>query len=604
MCGLAGVAPPAGADGESLLEAVRRMVARLRHRGPDDEGIVALPRPRPRILLGATRLAILDPTPAGHQPFEDPETGDCLALNGEIYNHVHLRRELPTPAGGWRSRSDTETVLRAYAHWGIGCLERLRGMFALALWDQSEEVLLCARDPLGIKPLYYASTPHPAFVFASEVRALLASGLIDRRLDIMGLAGFVRLGSVPEPRTLIAGVESLPAGHWMRVRAGRVAETGCYFRLMPRGQTPAEGAPQIRRVLECAVRDHLLSDVPVAAFLSGGLDSSVLTALAARASQRRLLTVTVGLGDAELDESVAAASFARHAGTEHIPVRLSDEEGSAAVEEAVLAMDLPSADGPNTFVVSRAAARAGVKVALSGLGGDELFGGYRTFRILRLLERWAWLLKPAAPLAGLVRRGSRARILELATSGAALSERYETLRAFWALEEIADLGLPSVGYGLEEPPVQLSASARVSILELTGYLRSTLLRDADSMSMASSLELRVPFLDLRLVETCLSLDAARARGGPKRLLRDAAADLLGSQAGRGPKRGFVLPMARWMRGPLEPFVALGLKRLSRSELLAGMDLAGLNAGFRAGRLPWARLWQFAVLGHWIDSHLS
>jgi asparagine synthase (glutamine-hydrolysing) len=308
------------------------------------------------------------------------------------------------------------------------------------------------------------------------------------------------------------------------------------------------------------------------------------------------------MGDHELDESAAAAAFARRSGTRHVEVRLSDEEGAAAVAEAVAAMDQPSADGPNTFIVARAAARAGLKVALSGLGGDELFGGYRSFRILRALERWAWLLRPAPSLARLARRGRTARILELATPGASLSERYETLRAFWAQSEIEAMGLPAVGYGLEPPPDWLSLGARVSLLELEGYLRSTLLRDADAMSMASSLELRVPFLDLRLVETCLRLDVAAPRGGPKQLLRDAVADLPASEAAHA-KRGFVLPMARWMRGPLEPFLALGLERLARSALLPRLDLAGLHARFRAGRLPWARLWQFAVLGHWSDSHL-
>jgi asparagine synthase (glutamine-hydrolysing) len=384
-----------------------------------------------------------------------------------------------------------------------------------------------------------------------------------------------------------------------------VSETGGFLRPPPREHAAGESAAgQIRAGLESAVREHLLSDVPVAVFLSGGLDSSTLAALAARTGGPPPLTVTVGVGDAALDESAAASAFARRAGTEHIALRLSDEEGCAAVAEAVAALDLPSADGPNTFVVSRTAARAGVKVALSGLGGDELFGGYRSFAILRALERWDPLLKPAAPLARLASRGRYARLRELAAPRASLSDRYETLRAFWARTELDHLGLPTVGYALEEPPAGLSPSARVSLLELGGYLRSTLLRDADAMSMASSLELRVPFLDLRLVETCLRLDAARARGGLKQLLRDAVADLVGPEAGRGVKRGFELPMARWMRGPLEPFVALGLKRLSRSGLLPRVDLAGLDARFRAGRLGWARLWQFVVLGHWSDTHLG
>lgn len=613
MCGIAAISAAERADGPDMERALSRMLQALRHRGPDDSGSQALPE-RPEeartVFVGATRLAILDLTQAGHQPMRDPATGNWIVLNGEIYNHADVRQALGEAAGPWASRSDTETVLRAYGRWGPACLGRLRGMFALAIWDAREAALCCARDRLGIKPLYYW-TGSGRVVLASEVRALLASGLVPRRLDLQGLAGFVRFGSVPEPLTLVAGVGSLPPGHWMKVRAGRVEEVRPYWRpdSAPDEEDPADAPRVVRRHLERSVREHLLSDVPVAAFLSGGMDSSIVTALAARAAERPIRTFSVGFREPALDESAQARTVATRYGTDHRRVLLADEEVARSVLDAVRSMDLPSADGLNTFVISRAVALEGIKVALSGLGGDELFGGYRSFRLLPKADRWAfalgWLPQEARRLA--VGGGSSGeRAVEITGRGSSLSDRYQSLRSFWSMRELREMGLePGIGYGVEDLE-GAPLPARVSGLELGGYMRSTLLRDGDAMAMAHSLELRIPFLDHELVECCLRLVAASPRWGrgPKPLLRLAAGDILPHGIATRPKRGFVLPMDRWMRGPLRPFVSEGLERAGRCAALSRLDMGELLGRFEAGRLPWARLWEFVVLGHWLARHLD
>jgi asparagine synthase (glutamine-hydrolysing) len=373
----------------------------------------------------------------------------------------------------------------------------------------------------------------------------------------------------------------------------------------PASATSSQAVTEVRDRLQRSVREHLLSDVPVAAFLSGGVDSNVVTSLAAASARQDLQTFTVAFAERELDESAAARAVARRLGTDHREVRIPDGEAASLAPEAVAALDLPSADGLNTYVVSRAVARHGVKVVLSGLGGDELFGGYRTFRLLGLAERWSPLLGlvPAAVRRRARRGGSGERAAEMTARGAALVERYEALRAFWSRRELESMGLdPAVGLGAEDPGAGTPSATRVSALELAGYMRSTLLRDADAMSMAHSLELRVPFLDHELVQSCLRHGAAGRRpwGGDKGLLRRAAEDVLPSETARGAKRGFILPMDRWMRGPLRPLVADGLAALEACRALPAADTRALGRRFEARRLPWARLWALAVLGHWLD----
>lgn len=614
MCGIAGIAADKRYQGPELQAAQARMLRAMRQRGPDDRGAEPVafdPAATGEVWLGNTRLAILDLSAAGHQPMCDPLTGNWLVLNGEIYNHLEVRAALEPPSGGWRSGSDTETVLHAYTRWGRGCLQRLRGMFAIALWDAAEQELWCARDRLGIKPFYYRAQDE-LFVFASEVRALLASGLVERRLDERGLAGYVRFGSLPEPLTLLAGVVSLPAGHWLRVRAGRVVEQRQYWSPNPQpagvstGISESQAVRGTRQLLERAVREHLLSDVPVASFLSGGIDSSIVTALAAQSSPTPIKTFTVGFRESGFDESEYAQAVATRYRTDHQRILLDGGEVAGLVSRAVRAMDQPSADGVNTYVVAGAVAERGIKVVLSGLGGDELFGGYRGFQLLPRAEKWA-------PVIGTIPKALRswaagggrtgARVAEMTGAGLSLADRYDSLRAQWSSRELLAIGLdPQVSYAVDDLPAQLAEETQVSLLELQGYMRGTLLRDGDVMSMAHSLEMRVPLLDHELVEYCLANGAAVY--GQKRLLLRAAGELLPPGIADRPKQGFVFPLDCWMRGPLRGFVSEGLARLTQTGVLPKIQAGELHRQFETGRLQWSRLWTLVVLGHWVSEHLS
>jgi asparagine synthase (glutamine-hydrolysing) len=430
-----------------------------------------------------------------------------------------------------------------------------------------------------------------------------------------GLAGLVRFGSVPEPFTLVAGIQSLPAGHRLRVQSGRIINSEAFWHpgssVYGRGRRSrnddAEAIQSLRGHLERSVSQHLLSDVPVATFLSGGVDSSVITAVAARASSRPIHTITLGFHDREFDESAFAAAVSRRYGTTQHRILLSDEEVIELIPEAVRRFDLPSLDGVNTYIVSRAAVKSNIKVVLSGLGGDELFGGYRSFRMLKWAQRLAPFIRWSAPLASRALSkadGSYQRGFEMVSSRD-LSCSYASLRSLWSRAEIRQMGLnPSNQSNGIEP--DWSLLTQISWLELAGYMRSTLLRDSDAMSMAQSIELRVPFLDYRLVEWCLEAGAADySRGsGRKLLLLRAAADLIPPEIGRRRKQGFALPMDRWMRGPLSSFVARGLSAIAQSGLLPAVDFPRLQREFQAGALPWARVWEFTVLGHWVEQHLA
>jgi asparagine synthase (glutamine-hydrolysing) len=636
MCGIIGMST-SESMGPDAASAGRRMIMSIAHRGPDDRGLAVVDAGR--AIVGNTRLAILDLSHAGHQPMRDETNGNVIAFNGEIYNHLEIRRLLRDDRNQWNSSSDTETILRAYGAFGEACVHHLRGMFAFCIWDQRRGVIFCARDRVGIKPFYYYADAAGVFVLASEVRSLLSSGRVPRKMDQRGLAGFVRFGSVPEPWTLIAGVHSLPPGHQMVVRSGHIDSLEAFWKPPPTGSSgkarPENAGKEtnarkensdgketsdgkktsagkeilsaLRHHLERSVGEQLRSDVPVATFLSGGIDSSVITALAARASLQPIHTITLGFDDREFDETEYALAVGHQYKTIQHRVRLSAEEVVELIPEAVQRCDLPSADGLNTYLVSRAAVKAGIKVVLSGLGGDELFGGYRTFPLLKWACRLAPMVGWSAPVASLAfRRGSGScqRALEMLGSKD-LESRYASLRSLWSVAEMREMGLGLFDFR-ERSESRETLFTRISILELSGYMRNTLLRDSDAMSMAHSIELRVPFLDHELVQWCREAGAADyGRGsGKKRLLLRATADLFPPETFQRKKQGFNLPMDKWMRGPLAGFVAQGLAAVSESGILPDVDLVRLRQRFQARELPWARLWQFAVLGHWVQSHLS
>ncbi|MBZ5502119.1 MAG: asparagine synthase (glutamine-hydrolyzing) [Acidobacteriia bacterium] len=643
MCGICGAI---GIESREAGQAiVRRMMAAMVHRGPDEEGLL-LASP---VALGMRRLSIVD-LPGGSQPIWNEAGTLAVVFNGEIYNFRALRQELEARGHRFRTRSDTEVIVHAYEEWGERSVERLRGMFALAVAEMPQGQggraarVFLARDRLGIKPLYYAPIDG-ALVFASEVRALLASGCIPRRLSAEAVPAYLLFGSVCEPATLVEGVHSLPPGHSMSIPADvpvRAPAAVAYWDLGrdAAGATAGERAShtagaspaqQVRSLLEDAVASHLVADVPVGVFLSSGLDSTAIAALASRA-QTGIHTFTVAFTDADFSEAEMARRTARRLGTAHRELMLSDQEMVARLDDAVAAFDQPSMDGINTYFVSWAARQAGLKVALSGLGSDELFGGYRSFRATSAVARMARLgrvfphalrawLAEALPGAVALRSSPDAlrKVLAAWSDPESLPHAYLFTRLLFTPQAVASR--PGGNFrswaaqpwwrwlaGSADQARSLDGFTQVSWMELRSYLANTLLRDTDAMSMRHSLEVRVPFLDAPLVEYVLSLPGSVKDGSsrPKALLIAALRDLLPEEVIAQRKRTFTFPWERWLGGPLGRRVAEGLTDWSPAlePHLNGSVALAVWKDYLRGRTTWSRPWSLYVLNEWVKRNLG
>ena len=638
MCGICGVI---GFENRETAEAaVRRMMAAMRHRGPDDEGWHL----GPMAAIGMRRLSIID-LAGGHQPVFNEDGTLAVVFNGEIYNFHALSRQLEALGHVLRTRSDTEVIVHAYEQWGVDCVRRLRGMFALAVYEAPDpgagvgERLFLARDRLGIKPLYYTCSDG-VFLFASEVRALLATGRVRRRLCPEALESYLLFGSVSEPMTMVDGVFSLPPGHCVLLEVARRPQEvhpDPYWDFGDAARSTSDVNDrqtvlnQLRPLLEETVRLHLIADVPVGIFLSGGIDSTALAALASR-EQAGICTFTVIFPEQEFSEAELARRTARRFGTAHEELLLSGEEMLGQMDNAVAALDQPSMDGINTYFVSGAVRRAGLKVALSGLGGDEVFGGYPTFRRTPRLQKLAVL---AAWVPGALRSGSaklvahwaenhsRAdaarKLASLWRDPAQLPHPYFYLRTLFTPEQVAALraGEPcsSGDAAWRRWLGQSAAGAKlldgftaVSLLEARSYLVNTLLRDTDAVSMAHSLEVRVPFLDHGVVEFVTQLPPFLKRNGkiPKAVLVEALQDLLPAEVVSHPKRTFTFPWERWLRGALRERVAAGIAQVPEvlRPVVSARAFSSIWQAFLEGRTGWARPWGLYVLNEWIRKHLG
>jgi asparagine synthase (glutamine-hydrolysing) len=633
MCGICGVIGVERGEAEAT---VRGMMAALHHRGPDDEGMLAVPH----VVLGIRRLSIID-LAGGHQPVFNEDRSVAVVFNGEIYNFQELRRILEVQGHVFRSHSDTEVIVHAYEVWGENCVHHLRGMFAFAVFDQRRSPgsngprVFLARDRLGIKPLYYARA-NGALLFASEVRALLASGRIKPRLSRASLESYLLFGSLAEPMTLVEGVFSLPPGHCLLVPDAahpRAIEPVPYWSFEEAALAPSDTPPRdlptaaqrLRPLLEGAVRSHLIADVPLGLFLSSGLDSTAIASLASR-EQKGIHTFTVVFPEQEFSEALLARRTAERLGTRHQELALSVEQMLERLEDAVGALDQPTMDGINTYFVSLAARQVGLKVALSGLGGDEVFGGYSTFgstpRAARVAALGRWLPRAArsAVASALVNLGdgrrradARRKLAALWRSPDALPHAYFYARALFTPEQTAKLLQGAPLEGVEQPwrawleetarqAERLDSFAATSCLEMRSYMVNTLLRDTDAVSMSHSLEVRVPLLDHKLVEFALRLpkSAKRRRGMPKALLIESLGDLLPQDVVRQRKRTFTFPWERWLRGALGGRVAAGLADLTPAlrPFLDQESVCHVWRDFLAGRTSWSRPWSLYVLNCW------
>jgi asparagine synthase (glutamine-hydrolysing) len=615
MCGIAG---SLGFRAPGLAE---RMAAALVHRGPDDRG--AYCDPAHALQLAHRRLSILDLSPAGRQPLSLCGRYQ-IVYNGEVYNFADLRRELEERGHTFRSRTDGEVVLAAYAEWGPACLPRLRGMFAFAVWDAREGALFLARDRFGIKPLYYARTSS-GFLFASEVGALLASGEVARETDPEAVWGYLSHGRVAQPGTIVRGVRALPAGHWLRVKGGELRterwwdleEETRSLRSELAALPYAEAVAGVRARLEEATRLHLLADVPVGAFLSGGVDSTVVVGLMSRLVRHPIRTYSVGFDapHAALSELKWARIAAERFGTDHTEVVVTAEDAARAFDPLVAALDQPSVDGTNTFLVSEAA-RRGVTVALSGLGGDELFAGYPHFRALARADA----LAPRGVPAGRALAAGAARVLPgrwghpLKTLAASPAERLHRLRLLSDEDEKRRIASPRLLRRTETVDGAARAAAllrdgldpvaQISYAEAGDYLRDTLLRDADATSMAHALEVRPVLLDHALAEYAFALPAAYKLSGTvaKRVLLDAAADVLPREVVARPKMGFELPLGAWLRTTLRERAGALLASEAARAVFAPAFLRAAEGELRDGRSRPHRLWAYVVLLASLEHH--
>src|SRR5579864_478878 len=645
MCGICGVI---GVQRSELAEEItRRMMGALEHRGPDEDGILLAPS----AALGMRRLSIID-LPRGHQPVFN-ETGNvAVVFNGEIYNFPQLRKTLEGRGHVFRTHSDTEVIVHAYEEWGEQCLRELRGMFAIAIWDARSSgtsgeaarraQIFLARDRLGIKPLYYA-VAGGALLFSSEVRSLLASGRVQRLLSPDSLEAFLTFGSVIEPSTLVEGVFSVPPGHRLSFPADAppakpspkpywVYSDAVLQQEGPTPKTLQEAAKRLRPLLEETVRDHLIADVPLGVFLSSGLDSTSLVALGSR-FQSDLHTFTVVFPEQRYSEAKISRETAKRFKTRHQEILLAPDTLVAQLEDAVKSLDQPTMDGLNTYFVSRAARQGGLKVALSGLGSDEIFGGYATFvstpraAFVAGLGRWipAPFRRLTAGAAVRIAAGDGVRKAAAAwRSPKDFPHAYYFTRLLFTPSRVLRLLAPyfeSAEYsrGREYPwRMRMRETARqaglldsftaVSCFELQSYMVNTLLRDADAASMANSLEVRVPFLDHRLVEFVgrLPKSAKYTPDVPKSLLVEALSDLLPDEVVGQSKRTFTLPWDVWLRGPLGVRLSQDLSNLTPPlrQYLNPRAVRGAWQNFVTGHTNWSRPWSLFVLNEWVRNHVT
>lgn len=631
MCSIAGIVGDFSA--ERVDAALTRMLDAQAHRGPDDHGVTIFGVGESTLGLGNRRLSILDLSPLGHQPMRNPDTGDVLVYNGEIYNFQELKQTLTGHGFAFRGRSDTEVVLRAYEQWGIECLTRLKGMFAFALWDAERQRLVMARDHLGIKPLYYALWPGKGCLFASEIRGLLAGDVIPFTVDRRALAGYLAYGAVQDPSTIVEGVQALPRGSWLEVDAlGQVVARGDYWNFpaptcADSGASFRELADEGRALLEQAVRRHLLSDVPVGVFLSSGLDSTAILGLARLATSDQVHAFTVSFPeDGAQAEGPVARETAHRLDVVYHECQVDESTALTWIEDGLARMDQPAMDGLNTYMVSRAVRREGIAVALSGQGGDELFGGYRSFLgIPHWYRRMSRLRALTPPLrAALVRLATigmtstyRGKAQDIARTGPDLLGLYFQSRRLLSNADLAWLGLRASALNLSDSfhPPELDSRrylipndpvATVGRLESVYYLGNTLLRDSDVFGMANSLEIRVPFLDRDLVEWVFRLPGATLlpQGAPhKFLLREMCGDLYAPILTRLPKRGFTPPFALWLLGPLREVMEESLRTVKASGLLAPEGVERLRGIFLREPLSaaWSRVWSLVALGYWLQN---
>ncbi|MBL7883089.1 MAG: asparagine synthase (glutamine-hydrolyzing), partial [Bacteroidia bacterium] len=574
-----------------------------------------------------------DLSAAGHQPMPSFDGRYQIVYNGELYNFKELKFELQRVVAGsnqqayiFQTNTDTEVIIAAYIRWGADCVKRFNGMFAFAIWDTQNKELFIARDRLGIKPLYYFYT-NGVFGFSSEIRSLLASDLLPKKLDEHGLIDYLRYQTVHAPNTIVKGVKMLMPGHCIEMKNEEL-KIKKYWSLTAnisdesKGKSYEEVCKDVNTLLTKSVERRLIADVPFGAFLSGGIDSSAIVGLMSKVSSEKVKTFNISFDESEFSEAKYAQLIAKKFNTDHYEIRLTPKDFFNELPNALQAMDHPSGDGPNTYVVSKATKNAGITMALSGLGGDELFAGYDVFKRSLALNKKAWL--NAFPQ---LIRGIGANTLKKLKPSVASEKIAELLKqqkinfnSFYPItrQVLMDNQISSilsrtpviknrVTEILEEAEILhlKSEISQVSIVEISTYMQNVLLRDTDQMSMAHALEVRVPFIDYTLVEYVLGLpDNYKSTASPKKLLVDSLGDLLPNEIVNRPKMGFTLPWKHWMKNELKSFCEEKMYSLAKRDVFNETAIITLWNHFMADNksVTWSRVWHLIVLENWLQEN--
>ncbi|HNF32958.1 MAG TPA: asparagine synthase (glutamine-hydrolyzing) [Bacteroidia bacterium] len=618
MCGITGIYGMSSGQSSS---SIRLMNNAISHRGPDDEGYYV----DEQVALGHRRLAIIDLSPAGHQPMHSNDGNLEIAFNGEIYNFNDVKKLLTGYA--FKSGSDTEVILAAYQQWGKDCLHHLNGMFAFAIWDKAKQELFIARDRLGIKPVYYFSKDK-MFLFSSEIRALLQSGIVPRKINRRVIHEYFTYQTIHAPETFINNVFMLMPGHCMTINTSGI-NIERYWHIVENtdfsssGKSYREVCEDINKLFFDAVNRRLISDVPFGAFLSGGIDSSAVVGAMSRIHTQPVKTFTIAFDESDFSEAKFAKLIADKFKTDHHEFLLKPEEFLNQLPEAMNALDHPSGDGPNSYIVSKITRQAGVTMALSGLGGDELFAGYPVFKRTELLYQKSWLWKLPLPLRQLLGKLITAlkkdtasiKLQQLLLSpDASLQYSFPVSRQISNAQQLSLFieekfnGIDAVKEIIKElnkSSAGLPLFSQVSAAEISSYMQNVLLRDTDQMSMAVALEVRVPFLDYKLVEYVMGVnDEYKNPVYPKKLLVDSLGDLLPDEVVHRKKMGFVFPWERWLKKELHAFCGDRIYALADRGFMNKEALTDRWQSFNEGKpgVRWLDIWLCVVLEHWLEKN--
>jgi asparagine synthase (glutamine-hydrolysing) len=619
MCGINGIISN-NISKQNLVPLIQKMNILLKHRGPD----ASLFYSDENVALGHTRLSIIDLSETSNQPFYSNDNRYVIVYNGELYNYKQLKLSLQQSVHGsgsipyiFKTQSDTEVVLAAYLKWGKQCLNYFNGMFAFSIYDKHTKQTFIARDRFGVKPLYYHYY-NDAFIFSSEIRAIINCGLKSFSLNKESLPEYTQYQSTNAPNTIVKGVKLLEPGSYIEIINNTPTITTYYTPEIKPSEKISykETTTKINELLYQSVQLRLEADVPFGAFLSGGIDSSAIVGIMSDISSEPINTFNISFDESEFSESKYAKQISEKFNTNHTEIKLTPEHFLKTLPEALDKMDSPGGDGINTYIVSKATKNAGITMAMSGIGGDELFAGYDVFKNLFSIQKKQWLnlfpnfIRRSAG-KGLVLKEKNIRNFKLAEvlsqDKINIDNCYKLSRALFTKKQLQTLiklnnKITLNNYNLKNPDYVLST---ISINEISTYLTNTLLRDTDQMSMAVALEVREPFLDYKLVDYVLNVpDEYKYPTTPKKLLIDSLNGLVPNEIINRPKMGFTLPWKYWMQNELKDFCQKNITSLEQKNIFHPNSIKNLWDGFlkNDATITWSRVWHLIVLNYWIDKN--